>query len=75
MRFVAIVLSVIGLIFVGKTLVGDIRNYYFGEAGFYFFICLCFIINLIALKRSRPKSRCKRKAKAVETPESATTPE
>ncbi len=61
MRRVAIILSVIGLIFVGKTLVSDLGNYYFGEAGFYFFICLCFIINLIALWRSRPKSRCKKK--------------
>ena len=61
MRIVAIILSVIGLIFAGKTLVSDIRNYYFGEAGFYFFLCLCFIVNLIALWRSKPESRCKKK--------------
>ena len=61
MRIVAIILSVIGLIFVGKTLVRDLGNYYFGEAGFYLFLCLCFIVNLIALWRSRPKGRCKRK--------------
>ena len=66
MRIVAIILSVIGLIFVGKTLVSDIRNYYFGEAGFYFFICLCFIVNLIALWRSRPKNRCKKKTAKAE---------
>jgi hypothetical protein len=66
MRFVAIVLSVIGLIWVGTILVSDLRNFYFGEALFYFFICLCFIINLIALKRSRPKSRCKEKPAEAE---------
>ena len=66
MRIVAIILSVIGLIFVGKTLVSDIRNYYFGEAGFYFFLCLCFIVNLIALWRSRPKNRCKKKTAKAE---------
>ena len=58
MRIVAIVLSVIGLIWVGKTLVSDLGNYYFGEAGFYFFLCMCFIVNLIALRR-------RKKAKAL----------
>ena len=66
MRIVAIVLSVIGLIWVGTVLATDLRNFYFGEAGFYFFICLCFIVNLIALWRSRPKSRCKKKTAEAE---------
>ena len=66
MRIVAIVLSVISLIWVGKVLVTDLGDYYFGEAGFYFFLCLCFLVNLIALWRSRPKSRCKKKTAEAE---------
>lgn len=53
MKLVAIILSVICLIYVGAKLVADIGDYYFDTAGFYLLLCLCFIINLIALRRSR----------------------
>jgi len=57
MRIVAIILSVICLIYVGAKLVDDIGNYYFDTAGFYLLLCLCFIVNLIALRRSRGNKR------------------
>jgi uncharacterized membrane protein len=55
MRIVAIIMNVICLVYAGSILVNDIREIYFGEVGFYFLICLCFIINLIALARRRIK--------------------
>ena len=62
MRIVAIILSVICLINVGAKLVDDIGNYYFDTAGFYLLLCLCFIVNLIALRR-RKKAKALRKNK------------
>ena len=53
MRIVAIVLNVICLIYVGARLVADIGDYYFDTAGFYLLLCLCFIVNLIALLRRK----------------------
>lgn len=53
MRIVAIILSVICLIYVGAKLVEDLGNFYFDTLGFYGFLCLCFIVNLIALWRSK----------------------
>lgn len=53
MRIVAIILSVICLIYVGAKLVADIGDYYFDTAGFYLLLCLCFIVNLIALRRRK----------------------
>ena len=66
MRIVAIILSIIGLIVAGKTFVTELGNVYIREAAFYLFICVCFIVNLIALWRSRPKSRCKKKTAEAE---------
>jgi len=53
MRIVAMILSVICLIYVGAKLVADIGDYYFDTAGFYLLLCLCFIVNLIALRRRK----------------------
>ncbi|HIJ67262.1 MAG TPA: hypothetical protein HPP87_03290 [Planctomycetes bacterium] len=52
MRIVAVILNIICLLYVGGKLVADISDYYFDTAGFYLLLCLCFIINLIALRRS-----------------------
>ncbi len=57
MRIVAVILNVICLIYVGAKLVDDIGNYYFDTTGFYLLLCLCFIVNLIALRRSRGNRR------------------
>jgi len=62
MRIVAIILSVICLIYVGARLAADIGDYYFDTTGFYLLLCLCFIVNLIALRR-RKKAKALRKNK------------
>jgi hypothetical protein len=61
MRIIAIIFNVICLVYAASILVSDIKDFYFGEAGFYFLICLCFIINLIALARKRAKKLKKTK--------------
>jgi hypothetical protein len=53
MRIVAIILNVICLIYVAARLVADIGDYYFDTTGFYLLLCLCLIINLIALRRQK----------------------
>ena len=62
MRIVAVVLNVICLIYVVVKLAADIGDYYFDTAGFYLLLCLCFIVNLIALRR-RKKAKVLRKNK------------
>jgi len=74
MRIVAIILSVICLIYVGAKLVADIGDYYFDTAGFYLLLCLCFIVNLIALRRSRGNKRLVRHFKKEAAREERTEP-
>ncbi len=52
-RIIAIILDIICLIYVVARLVADIDDYYFDTAGFYLLLCLCFIVNLIALRRRK----------------------
>jgi len=74
-RIVAIILSVICLIYVGARLVDDLGNYYFDTTGFYLLLCLCFIVNLIALRRSRGRGLVRHYKKEAAREEKTEPPE
>jgi hypothetical protein len=59
-RIIAIILDIICLIYVVARLVADIDDYYFDTAGFYLLLCLCFIVNLIALRKRKKARACQK---------------